>query len=139
MEDLAPVFLADKSALARFGDRQVAEQLGPLLVEGLIATCPIIDLEVLYSARSLTDYEQILEERRAFPSFALSEAVTDRAFAMQRELAKRSHRRVSIPALLIAAVAETNDLTVLHYDADYELIASVTGLLERWIVPRGSV
>jgi predicted nucleic acid-binding protein len=35
-------------------------------------------------------------------------------------------------------VAEAHDLTVLHYDADFELIADVTGQPQEWIVPRGT-
>jgi len=30
-------------------------------------------------------------------------------------------------------------VTVLHYDADYDLIASVTGQPVDWVVPRGSL
>jgi len=36
-------------------------------------------------------------------------------------------RAVGLPDLLIAAVAEREHVTVLHYDSDYELIARVTG------------
>lgn len=49
------------------------------------------------------------------------------------------HRAVRLPDLLIAAVAERLDLCILHYDADYELIAGVTHQRTLWIVPRGSV
>ena len=49
------------------------------------------------------------------------------------------HRQVKIPDLLIAAVAARNDLTVVHYDSDYEVIASVTGQPTRWAAPRGTV
>ena len=55
-------------------------------------------------------------------------------------LAQRGqHRAVGLPDLLIAAVAERAGLIVLHYDADYELVAAVTGQAMQWIVPRGSV
>jgi predicted nucleic acid-binding protein len=37
------------------------------------------------------------------------------------------HRAPSIPDLLIAAVAERGQLTVLHVDKHFELIAEVTG------------
>ena len=43
------------------------------------------------------------------------------------------------PDLLIAAVAEREAVTLLHYDSDYELIASVTGQAMRWVVTRGTV
>ena len=46
------LYLADKSALARLHHPEVASRLGPLLTEGLIATCPVIDLEVLPSQHS---------------------------------------------------------------------------------------
>lgn len=49
------------------------------------------------------------------------------------------HRQVKIPGLLIAAVAACNGLTLVLYDADYEIIASVTGQPARWAAPRGSV
>lgn len=55
-------------------------------------------------------------------------------------LAERSqHRAVTLPDLLIAACAERAGLTVLHYDADFDRIAEVTGQATEWIVPRGSV
>ncbi|GMR02870.1 MAG: type II toxin-antitoxin system toxin ribonuclease C21 [Acidimicrobiia bacterium] len=136
---VAPLFLADKSALARLDHRSVDDRLGHLLVEGLVATCPIIDLEVLYSARSLVDYEAILAERRALPSYPITTAVTDRAIDVQHRLARRGHHRISLPDLLIAAVAELNDLAVMHYDADYDRIAEITNQPVEWVVPRGSV
>jgi predicted nucleic acid-binding protein len=85
------------------------DRIGPLLLDGLIATCPIVDLAVLFSAQSLSDYEAILVERRALASYAITEAVTDRAIDVQHQLAKRGQHRLSIPELLIAAVAEAND------------------------------
>jgi predicted nucleic acid-binding protein len=36
-------------------------------------------------------------------------------------------------------VAARNGLTVVHYDGDYEIIASVTGQPARWAAPRGSI
>jgi hypothetical protein len=48
-------------------------------------------------------------------------------------------RAVGLPDLLVAAVAEREHVTVLHYDANYDLIAEVTRQSVRWIVPRGAV
>lgn len=45
---------------------------------------------------------------------------------------------MSLPDLIIAAVAERNDLDVLHYDHNYENIAAVTGQRVEWVVPRGA-
>ena len=46
---------------------------------------------------------------------------------------------MALPDLLIAAVAEVNDLVIIHYDADYERIAEITGQPCQWVVPRGSI
>jgi predicted nucleic acid-binding protein len=45
---------------------------------------------------------------------------------------------VPIPDLLIAAAAEIAQLTVLHYDGDYDTISAVTGQPVEWVVPKGS-
>lgn len=132
-------WLADKSALARLDRQPVADRLGPLLLDGLVATTPIIDLEILYSARSAADYESVLAQRRALPSYPITEETTDRAIEVQHLLARRGQHRVPLPDLLIAAVAEVNGLTVIHYDADFDRIAAVTGQLCEWVVPRGSI
>ena len=136
---VAPLYLADKSALARLHHPTVARRLGPLLVDGLVATTPIIDLEVLDSVRSRADYEEILAERRALPSFPLTREVTNRAIDIQNALAQRGRHRLPLPDLLIAATAELNDLAVLHYDADFDRIAEVTSQRCEWVVPRGSL
>ncbi len=136
---LRPQFIADKSALAGLNRAEVAELLGPLIVEGRVATCPIIDLEMLYSARSHADYEATLAERRAMPSVPINEAVTYRAIDVQHRLARRGHHRLALADLLIAAAAELNDLTVIHYDADYDRIAEITGQPTDWVAPRGSL
>jgi hypothetical protein len=44
-----------------------------------------------------------------------------------------------VPDLLIAAAAEADSLTVLHYDADFDRIAAVTGQRSEWVVPAGSI
>lgn len=136
---LSPLYLADKSALARMREASVASRVGPLLQDRLVATCPVIDLEVLYSARSPVDYERIRAERRALPTCPITAEVTDRALDVQRMLAAHGRHRVPLPDLLIAAVAELNDLTVLHYDADFDRIAGVTGQPVSWVAPPGSI
>jgi predicted nucleic acid-binding protein len=38
----------------------------------------------------------------------------------------------------VAATAERFSLVVLHYDADYDRIAELTGQPAEWVVPRGT-
>jgi len=136
-----PTFLADKSALTRRETRpEVREALEPLLLAGEVATCGIVDLELLYSATSRATYRAAAEALRGMPRAAVDETCVRRALEVQAMLAERSqHRAVPLPDLLIAACAEHADLTILHYDADFERIADLTGQPNRWIVPRGSV
>jgi predicted nucleic acid-binding protein len=136
-----PVYLADKSALTRRETRPaVREILEPLLLAGRIATCGIVDLELLFSATSPTVYAALAAALRALPRVPVTETVVDRALAIQALLAEHSqHRAVPLPDLLVAACAETAGLTVLHYDADFERIAALTGQPAQWVLPRGSV
>lgn len=136
-----PTFLADKSALARRQGRpEVSQALDPLLLAGEVATCGIIDLEMLYSATSPATYKALAEALRGMPRVPVEETNVERALEVQAKLAQRSqHRAVPLPDLLIAACAEHAGLTVLHYDADYDRIAKLTKQPVQWIVPRGSV
>jgi predicted nucleic acid-binding protein len=134
-------YLADKSALTRSDTRpQVREVVEPLLLAGRIATCGIVDLELLYSAPNPATYNDLAEVLRSMPRVAVTDDAVDRALEVQSMLAARSqHRSVPLPELLVAACAETAGLIVLHYDADYERIASLTGQRVQWVVSRGSV
>lgn len=132
-------YLADKSALARFPVPAVRVRLEPLLEEGDLATCAIVDLEVLYSSRNLVDYEEILEERRSLDSAPITPEVLATAVDLQHALARVGQHRVPIPDLLISAAALTSNLVVLHYDSDFERIAAIGGAAHEWVVPQGSV
>ncbi len=136
---LRPIYLADKSALARMPIAAVRARLEPLLVDGLLATCGIIDLEIGFSAQTAVVHRDIRRERRSLPRARIDDDVLDRAFEVQGVLAERGQHRLPIPDLVIAAAAESAGLTVLHYDADFERIAEVTGQEQDWVVPRGSV
>ncbi|MGI8777715.1 MAG: PIN domain nuclease [Acidimicrobiales bacterium] len=136
---LSATYLADKSALARFPIAAVAARLRPLLEEGHLATCAIVDLEVLYSSRDLADYEDIAEERRSLDSAPITPEVMATAMDMQHELARRGQHRLPIPDLIISAAALLSSLVVLHYDADFERMFAVGGAQHEWVVPQGSV
>lgn len=136
---LKAAYLADTSALHRLSHPQVAERLGPLLEEGAVATCAVVDLEVLYSAKSADDYDAVRTERRAFPDIPITPQVMARALEVQAQLAQRGQHRLPIPDLIIGAAAESAELVLLHYDADHERIADVTGQTHEWVVPRGAL
>ena len=132
-------FLADKSALARFSIPTVAERLRPLLEDGLIATCSIVDLEILYSTRSSSDFEEVLVERQSLDEAPITQEVMHAAIELQRALARVGQHRLAIPDVIISATARASDLIVLHYDSDFERLAAIGGADHEWIVPRGSL
>jgi predicted nucleic acid-binding protein len=139
---MTEIYLLDKSALARVRRHPaVAAALADLDDAGVLATSPVIDLEIGYSARSLAEFDSVEADRRAlYQELPLTKAITDRARRVQRELVKRGqHRGPGVPDLLIAATAETHGAIVVHYDRDFDVIAGVTGQPTRWIVPAGSV
>ena len=133
-------YLVDKSALARMTFDPVRVRLAPLIQSGAIATCSIVDLEVLYSARNHEEHERIRMRRLlAYERIPLTQQIFDRAVEVQGTLARTGHHRLPIPDLIVAAAAESADRIVLHYDADFDRIAAVTGQPVEWVVPRGTV
>ncbi len=133
-------YLVGKSALARMPNEAVRLRLAPIIEAGEAATCAIIDLEVLFSARNHEDHERIRHRRAlAYHSVPITEAILQRATDIQAELSRTGRHRVPIPDLIIAATAEAAGLILLHYDRDFDLIAEITGQPAEWVVERGSV
>lgn len=107
---------------------------------GDVGTCGIVDLEILFSARTHAEVVAVRAERATLPQLATDDSDFVRAADVLEALARSGHHRAAgIPDLLIAAVAERHSLTVLHYDKDYDVIAKVTKQKVEWIVPAGTV
>jgi predicted nucleic acid-binding protein len=134
-------YLADTSALARLRHQSVAAALGPLVEAGLVATCGVIELELAWATRTAAEFDQVRADRDAgYEWLATHDEDWRRALDVQAALRRSGQiRAVGFPGLLIAAVAERERVTLLHYDGDYDLIALVTGQQTQWVVPRGTV
>ena len=133
-------YLIDKSALARMTQESVRQRLAPIIEAGEAATCAVVDLEVLFSARNHDEHVKIRRRRElAYERVPITEDVFERAVDVQAELARTGRHRVPIPDLLIAAASESASLTILHYDSDFDTIANATGQSAQWVVPRGSI
>jgi hypothetical protein len=131
-------WLIDKSALARAGKPQVARVLTPRIDGALIAVSVVTELEVGFSARSMSDHDDILGLLDRLVRIVLPVRAEQSARDAQRRLVERGkHRAVGVADLLVAAAKEAG-LTVLHYDGDFDLVASVTGQACEWIVPAGT-
>jgi predicted nucleic acid-binding protein len=133
--------LADTSVLARLDRPAVAAAIGPLIEAGLVGTCGVIEFELGWATRTSAEFDQVRADRDAgYEWLATHDEDWHRALDVQATLWRSGRvRAVGFPDLLVAAVAERERVTVVHYDSDYDLIAEVTGQRMQWVVPRGTV
>jgi predicted nucleic acid-binding protein len=119
--------------------RPAAETYGwdQAVAAGLIAVCPITELEFFYSARSAKDREQAIGNlHAAFSRVPVHDQAFARAWEVQGQLTARGQHRSAGPVdLVVAATAELFGLTLLHHDRDFATIAGVTGQYLRWYGP----
>jgi predicted nucleic acid-binding protein len=123
------LYLIDTSGMFRILQDKLRQAWSDHLAAGVIAACPVVELEFLYSARSLADR---LEKRRLvhelFGWVPMSERAWERAEEVQQLLTEAAMHRSAGPVdLLIAATAERERLTLLSDDRDFTAIARVTG------------
>jgi predicted nucleic acid-binding protein len=138
------VLIADNSAWQR-ADRLPAH-IKPAWLAALIghqiATSAIVNLEVLYSARSAAEFDELEEELDALRDVPITRSVCRTALWAIREI-NHSRRpcRISPPDALIAAAAHHAEGVsgVLHYDHHYDRLADVLAVESVWIAPAGSI
>jgi predicted nucleic acid-binding protein len=135
------IFLADTSVYVLQGrDATVRRRFETLLTEGRLAACQMTTLEILNNAPDPKGYEVLRRALLAHRWLDVSTAAMDRALETHRAMAAASqHRNFRLPDLIIAATAELNGATVLHYDANYDRIAAFTGQPTEWVAPPGSM
>ena len=132
-------YLADTSAFARLTKPDVAAAMAPLIAEGKVALCAPVAFELGFSARNAADHRAIMSRIDAFESVPTTEGDHRRALELQRWLADRGqHRALSMVDALVAATAESRNLTVLHYDAEFDLVSEITGQPTQWVVEPGT-
>lgn len=136
-----PLYLVDNSAWARVHHAVVRDRLVALAADGELACAVPQALEILYSARNTVEWTATRDVLAAFTALPSSAASDGAARDLQESLLGAGKLRAVGPTdLLIAGIALTHDATVVHYDADYEHLASVAPRFRQaWIVPRGTV
>ncbi|HMS14728.1 MAG TPA: hypothetical protein PKD80_16635 [Microthrixaceae bacterium] len=132
---MALMFLLDTSVLARLRVPSIRRRIEELDAAGL-ARSSMTDLEIGFSARNADETDRLAVALGAFRRIDVEAHHFDRAHQVQRNLAADGLKGRKVPDLLVAAAAA---LTVLHYDADFDHIAAVTGQPTEWIVERGSI
>jgi predicted nucleic acid-binding protein len=135
------VYLADTSVYVLQGrSPDVHRRFADLLATGRLAACHMAALEYLNNAPDPKSYEVLWAAVHGQRWMDVTTAAMNRAMDTHRRLAETSqHRRFRLPGLIIAATAEQHGATVLHYDADYDRIANITGQPVEWVAPKGSL
>jgi predicted nucleic acid-binding protein len=136
---MALTHLLDTSVLTRLRAPAVREAIEEPAQRGELARAGISDLEIGFSARNAAEWDRLANALGVFELVESTAEHVRRARQTQRLLAARHQRGRKVPDLLIAAAAETRNLTVLHYDGDFDLIADVTGQACQWVVRAGSI
>jgi predicted nucleic acid-binding protein len=125
--------LADTSAWVwsrRSNSPERREHFDAALVDGFLAGCDVVKLELLFAARNPDAFAEIRAGLDAMPSCPLGEREWARALWVYEQMAGIGgvrHRSVGHAALLVAAAAESAGIPVLHYNAAFERIAAITG------------
>jgi len=111
------------------------------IAERRIVTCSPIAMEVLYSARSLEDFEDIDDALTALRFVAMTDTAARSARAAMHTLAATAPRAHRLPPMdyLVAALAEEAGVAVLHYDQHFDRLATVLSFDSVWLAPRGSL
>ena len=123
-------------------DPEVRQRFDESVAAGEIATCDAVVFELLHGTRNGTEFTETRTMLEYLPQCPIGQREWRRALGVYEILAHQGglhHRRVKRADLLIAAAAESVGMPVLHYDADFDVIAAITGQPTRWIAPRGSL
>ncbi len=147
MSGYGRALLIDHSVWARATDGRLTgaprERFDAALAANELWTCPPALLEMRYSARDEKAFALTAKRLDALNHAPLTRKAAGSALTAQAALAATpgiSHR-VKPVDLLIAAIAATARIGVLHYDRDYDTIAQHTPLsfASTWVAPRGSI
>jgi predicted nucleic acid-binding protein len=107
---------------------------------GRVLVCDLVILELIRLTPNETRAQEVAARLDAFGSIAMPASLWSRARELQISLAANGdHRRVPPVDLLIGCAAEAAGVPLVHYDRDYERIAAVSGLEDRWLLPDGTL
>lgn len=134
--------LFDRSVWAWRGSPRVSSWFGASLIDGQLAICEMVALELLSGAPNRKWYDQTRELLTSVPWVHTGSAEWRRALEvhqlLEQHLGTTGRRGVTHTDLLIAAAAEVHGLPLVHYDRDFDAIAQVTGQPMQWAAPRGT-
>jgi predicted nucleic acid-binding protein len=117
--------VVDTSAWVRQRDPTVSARWEATLQADLLASCPVVALELLAAARDENEFTALSAALDALPQAPVTTSACRAALAASREL--RGSRRLPAADYLIAAAAAERGFGVLHEDRHFDTLASVLG------------
>lgn len=119
---------------------QLAAWFNAQVAAGQVLVCDLVILELVRLTPNETRAREVAEMLAAFESVSMPSMLWSRARELQTSLAANGdHRRVPPVDLLIGCAAEAAGVQIVHYDRDYERIARVSALEQRWLLPDGTL
>lgn len=119
---------------------KLAEWFNDLAAGGLVLVSDLVALELTRLAPNLDRASALADTLARFETIPVPPIASAEARDLQLAMAGAGdHRRVPPIDLLHAATAISAGVPLVHYDKDYERIAKVSGLGQRWFVPPGSL
>lgn len=107
---------------------------------GRVLVCDLVVLELTRLAPNERRAHATAERLHAFEPVPMPAELWEAARKTQLLLAATGdHRRVPPADLLLAGAAESAGVPLIHYDRDYERIATVTAVEHRWFVQEGAL
>jgi predicted nucleic acid-binding protein len=127
----------DTSAWNRQRDPAVRSRWEATLDTGLLATCPVVALELMAAARDEQAFLDLDRWLSALPNAPVTRGAGERALGVSREL--RGERRLPAADYLIAAAAAERGFAILHYDRHFDPLCRALGIESAWIAEPGSI
>ncbi|WP_420120757.1 PIN domain-containing protein [Nakamurella sp.] len=120
------MYLVDSSALWRIQrDAGIRERWRPAIEAGEVGSCAPQRIELLRSARGVTEFEQMSRDLAThYPDIPVPKSIWRWTNAAQHALARAGAiRALSLVDLLICGIAAQHGLVVLHDDRDFQTAA----------------
>ncbi|HEY5343372.1 MAG TPA: PIN domain-containing protein [Solirubrobacteraceae bacterium] len=133
--------VVDNSAWSRADRPEIREDWNRALHADRLRISPVARLEILYSARSGTIFDDLTQELSTLRAAPLTPSIIRAAEDAMRTLAHRSAGAQRLPLVdyLLAATAQHTSCAVLHYDRDFDTLAQIMDFDSIWLAPAGSI
>jgi predicted nucleic acid-binding protein len=126
-------YLLDSSAVRRLTHQPAAERVALLAATAVITTCGVVELGLLNTLPDPATLAHVAKLRsRAFTWLPTLDTDLRHAIAVQADILNTGCH-VAWPNLITAAVAEREQATLLHHNADFDLIAKITDQHVEWL------